>query len=414
MSQLDGNRGNAEAKKNLEELLQASQPYLNIIQTGAAVAALLLGSAGATYLARRPNPYPDAKAVVRLYPHLRSVGGFLENPIVKFTVSPYNQFSADKALIFQGRNKEGKTTLLRTSIPRLRRWPIIGYYGIYLNGAQGLGVDSFEKWQTTQMFGIAATGGSEIAQCLTQYRESQRLRLFTEAVFGLPGPKPAVVIVDQFEELLMRFPVQALAWANTLTNLHVRDQVARVVFVVNSDNGAQTLLNLNQGIRFHKVVLDPSDHVGKGMEAKTYETCQKNIGLYKMVVREGLRDDALCSFVEKAFARWRQDYQLPFPVKYDCSWAELPPPEMKDTMKKVLELALRNTPGTDGKHQYSDEDVKESMGFAVKAWKYLHPSQILDASAELWVHLLQSAGAEAAVAMALAREIKRIVGNPVP
>ncbi len=88
MSQLDGNRGNADTKKPLQELLQASQPYLNIIQTGAAVAALLLGTAGGTYLARRPSPYPDAKAVVRLYPHLRRVGGNLENPIVSSQFHP--------------------------------------------------------------------------------------------------------------------------------------------------------------------------------------------------------------------------------------------------------------------------------------------------------------------------------------
>ena len=83
------------------------------------------------------------------------------------------------------------------------------------------------------MFGMTTTGGSEIVYGLVQHSESQVFRSVLERV-GLPiAPKPAIVLVDQLEELLKRFPVQALDWANTLTNQHTRDNLARVIFVCN-------------------------------------------------------------------------------------------------------------------------------------------------------------------------------------
>ena len=65
-------------------------------------------------------------------------------------------------------------------------------HGIYLNGAQGKGVDSFKEWLTTQMFGMTTTGGSEIVYDLVQHSESQVFRSVLERV-GLPiAPKPAI------------------------------------------------------------------------------------------------------------------------------------------------------------------------------------------------------------------------------
>ena len=127
-------------------------------------------------------------------------------------------------------------------------------------------------------------------------------------------PKPAIVIVDQYEELLKRCPVQALDWANTLTNQHTRDNLARVIFVVNSQAGAQTLLNLNQGTRFNKVVLEPVSGKGvRGLDANRFEQCKHNVGLYKMVGEKGLTtDDDVESFVKKTFERWTRDFQVPF------------------------------------------------------------------------------------------------------
>ena len=87
---------------------------------------------------------------------------------------------------------------------------------------KGKSVDSFEEWLTTQMFGMTATGGSEIDYNLVQYSESQWFRMVLERV-GLPiTPKPAMVLVDQFEELLKRFPVQARLGKHTDQPAHPR------------------------------------------------------------------------------------------------------------------------------------------------------------------------------------------------
>ena len=181
--------------------------------------------------------YPAAAPVRNLHQRLKGAGRKLRSPIVKFAMKPYQEITENRALILQGRNQEGKTTLLRETIPRHRRWGPLALEGIYLNGAEGKSVNSFKEWLTTQMFGMTTTGGSEN--------------------LGLPiAPKPAIVLVDQFEELLKRFPVQALDWANALTNKHTRDNLARVIFVCNSNAGSQTLLNLNQGTRFDRVIME--------------------------------------------------------------------------------------------------------------------------------------------------------------
>jgi hypothetical protein len=66
------------------------------------------------------------------------------------------------------------------------------------------------------------------------------------ADLGLPiEPKPAWIIVDQFEELLRKYPDQAIGWADYLADIQARDGLARVFFVGNSDAGARSVLNLN-------------------------------------------------------------------------------------------------------------------------------------------------------------------------
>ncbi len=62
--------------------------------------------------------------------------------------------------------------------------------------------------------------------------------------------KRTYIIVDQFEELIKRFPKESTAFADNLTNNQVRNRLAYVLFVVNSPNGTKSLLNLNQGDGF--------------------------------------------------------------------------------------------------------------------------------------------------------------------
>ncbi|CAK9078723.1 Uncharacterized protein SCF082_LOCUS37643 [Durusdinium trenchii] len=190
---------------------------------------------------------------------------------------------------------------------------------------KGKSVDSFEEWLTTQMFGMTATGGSEIDYNLVQYSESQWFRMVLERV-GLPiTPKPAMVLVDQFEELLKRFP-------------RTRDNLARVIFVCNSDAGSQTLLNLNQGARFDRVIAEQVSGQGViGLDMELFQKCSCNFGMYKLVEDKIARQELTEEQVEDFL-----DFHLPYPVKYDRSWAELDVELMKKRMEEPLEQALRS------------------------------------------------------------------------
>ena len=259
------------------ELREDASFGLNVLMAGIAMA----GAGGAATLVKS-RLYPAARPVGNLHQRLLRTSAHLARPVVKFDLNPYQLIHPRRALILQGRNQEGKTTLLRECIPWWRRFGPFAYRGLYLNGAQGKGVETFEKWLTTEMFGATTTRGCEIAFNLVQYSESQVFRSVLERV-GLPiAPKPAIVVVDQFEELLKRFPVQALDWANTLTNQHTRDNLTRVIFVCNSDAGSQTLLNLNQGTRFDRVIMEQVSGQGVigliGLDKELFQNCSGNIG----------------------------------------------------------------------------------------------------------------------------------------
>ena len=183
-----------------KKVLERSSIILQLIKTVGG----LLGLLAALEITKR-FLYPAARPVGNLHQRLLRTSAHLARPVVKFNLNPYQLIQPRRARILQGRNQEGKTTLLRECIPRWRRYGLFTYHGIYLNGAQDKGVDSFQECLATRTFGMTTTGGSEIAYNLVQYSESQVFRSVLERV-GLPiAPKPAIVLVDQFEELLKRF-----------------------------------------------------------------------------------------------------------------------------------------------------------------------------------------------------------------
>ena len=137
---------------------------LNVLMAGIAMA----GAGGAATLVKS-RLYPAARPVGNLHHRLLRAGAHLARPVVKFDFNPYQLIHPRRALILQGRNQEGKTTLLRECIPWWRRFGPFAYRGLYLNGAQGKAVETFEKWLTTEMFGATTTGGCEIAFNLVQY-----------------------------------------------------------------------------------------------------------------------------------------------------------------------------------------------------------------------------------------------------
>merc|ERR1740120_686958 len=100
-------------------------------------------------------------------------------------------------------------------------------------------------------------------------------------------PLPCFVIVDQFEELLRRYP-HAVLWASNLINQQIRNNIARLIFVVNTDSGAMSLLNLCWNTqRAERIMLLPlhADKLGPTscIDRAIFTECRGNIGLYRMV-----------------------------------------------------------------------------------------------------------------------------------
>ena len=295
--------------------LQSVQELLAVIKAGLDAAGswqVLLGGAGLGLTAAAVRQSHNVRPVVRLYDRLLKEAGPLTGARVKMSTDPYRALHQEKALILQGRNKEGKTTLLCTALPWYHRRGPWAYYGLYFNGGHGNAVSNFEKWHTVQLFGNLNMGGSETQFAVDTYYDKQRLRVWLHG-WGLPiAPKPCFIIVDQYEELLKRFPEDALRWANSTTNTQVREGKGRVIFVVNSHAGAQTLLNLNQGPRFTKVVFEPPSGEGADVDMEIFDKCGRNIGLYKLVLAEIARGAVEKgkeeTFIRKQIARWEKTW----------------------------------------------------------------------------------------------------------
>ena len=374
--------------------------------------------------------YPASRPVQNINQQLQQACKEICEPVVHYNLNPYETLEGERALILQGRNQEGKTTLLRTSLPWWRRVGPRAYEGLYLNGSEGKGVTCFGDWQTTQMYGVTQAAGSEIKRVLSQYTESQLLRRLSTVLWLLLGRlwrrpfgrKRPVVIVDQFEELLKQYPAEALDWANTLTNLHTRSALARVIFVVNSDAGAQTLLNLNQGPRFTKLILEPPSAEGANVDMEIFDKCGRNIGLYKLVLAEidrgAIEKGKEETFIKKQVRRWEEDFHVPYPLKYDRSWSDLADekslPLMKQRLGQALEQVLLAQKGQDSQPMLTPEKVKKQIEIATRCWETLDKMQVLDAMEPQWAKRLEGAGAEPAVAESLAKHIRCLIGNPVP
>ena len=411
-----------ESNGSLDKRRMSSwEAFKGVFDTGVATLTLLVGVASLTTggaAIYKWTAYPLARPIGRLSLLLRKVINLPKAPVVPMDSRPYAALNEDRALILQGRNKDGKTTLLRTSLPWWHRFGPLAHYGLYLNGEAGTGVESFAQWQTTQLSGLTTTAGGELQMMLRQYRESQWLRSRLQLLKLPVAPKPAIVLVDQFEELLKRYPSQALDWANFLTNQHVRFGLARVIFVVNSDKGTRTLLNLNQGDRFDVLVMPPAD--GKhatGLDEELYRKCSYNVGLYKNVVAKldsGEIDHVdVEEYASKKLKDWEDDFHLPYPVKYDRSWKRLAEEEslplMKQRLGQALEQVLLAQP------MLTPEKVEKQMEMATRCWETLDKMQVLDPMEPEWAKRLEAArGAKPAVAESLAKHIRCLIGNPVP
>ena len=159
------------------------------------------------------------RTVTKLYPRLQPMHECMEEPIIAFTVNPYEKLARTRALILRGGNKTGKTSCLAASIPWRQRW-LFGPSGLYLNGATAKEKSDFKDWITAEMQGCTTQVGVEVMAAAEAHLQSQRCRRFLRMGFGnrLPAwaaPRPAIVIVDQLEELMQCHPLRASIGSTT-------------------------------------------------------------------------------------------------------------------------------------------------------------------------------------------------------
>lgn len=191
-----------------------------------------------------------------------------------------------------GANRSGKTIFLSNVIlnemfPWWYRY-VFPPRGLFLTGSQkAANIDAWLKNQigTTEKDDPWAA----VADLLSQRRQEQRVRLFLVKVFKttLPAfllPQPAIIVVDQAEELLRAYRADFLVGFYNLVKEARDDDLLRLVLVINSDNAVKALKLMNGGNMF-SVIQAPKvsrdavrDKYGEDF-AKMFDDCDGCIGV---------------------------------------------------------------------------------------------------------------------------------------
>ena len=345
----------------------------------------------------------SGRTVKPLYNRLESKHATLEEPIIPFTVNPYKQLVKDRALILQGETMTGKTMCLAASIPWYRRHGMPPFirpvYGLYFNGAEGAATSSFDMWVRTQMFGLATQGGPEVTFALEKHLASQRFRSIGTTYFGFPPflqPKPAIVIIDHLEDLMRRHPTESLNWVNQLTNTHVRDNKARLIFVVNSEDAVKSIQGLSQQDRWKVVTLGVDNTGPSPIPADYFTACESNIGLYKRLKRDDVQLSQAEVEARELLRLWREQFHVPYPL-LAASWRLLSVVELKKQLLSALEKKI-----TPEKHAILERHLEE-----------MEKEQILAATQQKWEDHFKEGGMKRG-AGELAIDVKTALGNEAP
>ena len=380
-----------------------------------AIASIALACTGGLvrYMAVRRTP--QAKACRPLYQLLFNYRK-ISAPIINYDINPYTLIKPNRALIIQGANKVGKTTLFATSIPWYRRRGPLQYDGIVFNGADIGGTTSFSQWLTSQMQCFTTHVGSEAAGAISSYNQRQ---VFRRMISSIPyvgqyiSLKPAHIIIDQFENLLLKYPVEALKWANNITNKQCRDHECRVYFIVNSEFATKALLNLNQGERFDAIVLSRSPDLLPS-DKERFIKAQCNIGLYKDTMDDPY--DELEDQCKMIVYSWVTQHHLSYAPNGDRSWEKVPADNFKHALLKAVEKLLTSRTIDDGTghkiQELSAEKVKERVQIVANTLKSVSKEEIRLSSKAEWLSLFQGA-ANPAIVQELAETMMITLSTPV-
>ena len=208
------------------------------------------------------------------------------------TIKRLNLHTAFKSVALIGDNRSGKTiflshTVLNEMFPWWYRY-LFPPRGLFLTGSQKSA--TVDAWLKNQ---IATTEKddpwSAVADLLGQRRKEQRVRVFLHSLFksklySFLRPQPAIIVVDQAEELLRSYRAEFLVGFYNLVKEARDDDLFRLVLVINTENAVKALELMNGGNMFD-VITAPKvsreavvEHYGDEL-AKIFDECDCCIGI---------------------------------------------------------------------------------------------------------------------------------------
>ena len=393
----------------------AAKEWLAHMANASTIVSLMIASTVGGAIVLKLKPQSCGNLFKSLQPHKLS----LKDPKLPPKFNPFKEIGQQPefCMIIEGPNKIGKTTLFPLSIPWWRQFGPFAYKGFVLNGAEAAPCEKFSEWRNHQMRGNMAYSGAELPRVLDEFRKKQWFRIYISNIFGVWKPKRAYIIVDQFEELVKKFPVEALSFANNLANDQVRNDLAFVFFVVNSKHGTKAILNLNQGQRFVVKEFTKSADVLNGAaksDADRFEICQHNIGLLKEM--EHVNMEELPEAVRIRMTQWKETYHLPFAPNGDQSWSLVDDRKFRVVLLRKVRSDMESRYVDDEAgvqaRLLTDEKIKESLNILTGVLERLSKVTIRQKSAVEWTVLFESKTPDKSIAEDLTTTVMRVLATP--